>query len=140
MTPMLWLILVIALVVIEAMTYGLTTIWFAAGALAAAIACYMKAGLMIQLAIFFVISLLLLFVTRPLALKYMKKGMPKTNVNSLVGKTAIVIEPVDNKAQTGRVRLYDVEWMASARENDKILPEGAVVEICEVHGARLIVA
>ena len=140
MTPFLWLMIVIVLVVIEAMTYGLTTIWFAVGALAAAIACYVKAGLMTQLVIFFVVSLLLLFVTRPLAIKYMKKGMPKTNVNSLVGKTAIVIETIDNKAQTGRVRLYDVEWMASARDNTTVVPEGTVVEICEVHGARLIVA
>ena len=139
MTPILWLMLVIILVIIEATTYALTTIWFAAGALAAGIACYLHASPMTQLLIFFGVSLLLLFVTRPLAIKYMKKGMPKTNASSLIGKTAIVIETIDNHAQTGHVRLYDVEWMAVTAADAAPIPEGTVVEICEVHGARLTV-
>ena len=134
MSPMMWLIVLIAMVAIEAVTYGLTTIWFGAGALAAGIASYLGADRWIQL-----LSLVLLFVTRPLAIKYMKKGMPKTNVNSLVGKKAIVTETIDNLAQTGRVKLHDVEWMADTKEDGCIIPEGSVVEILEVKGAHLIV-
>ena len=139
MSPMMWLVVLIAMVAIEAVTYGLTTIWFGAGALAAGIASYFGADRWLQLLLFFAVSLVLLFVTRPLAIKYMKKGMPKTNVNSLVGKKAIVTETIDNLAQTGRVKLHDVEWMADTKEDCCIIPEGSVVEILEVKGAHLIV-
>ena len=140
MTPMIWLIILVLMVIIEAMTYGLTTIWFAGGALTAAVACYLGADVMLQLVLFFAVSLILLFVTRPLAVRYMKKDMPKTNVNSLIGRTAIVTEEIDNLAQKGKVKLYDVEWMARTKEDGVIVPSGAVVEIKEVHGVVLTVA
>ena len=140
MTPMMWLGILVLLVIVEALTYGLTTIWFAGGALVAALACYLGAGVMVQLLLFFAVSLVLLFVTRPLALKYMKKDMPKTNVNSLIGRTAIVTEEIDNLAQKGKVKLYDVEWMARTKEDGVIVPLGAVVEIKEVNGVHLTVA
>ena len=72
--------------VIEAITVGLTTIWFAGGALVAAIASGAGAGILVQWILFLVISLVLLIFTRPLAVRYMNKGVPKTNVNSLIGE------------------------------------------------------
>lgn len=139
MNMILWLALMIGLLVVEAMTYALTTIWFAIGALAAAIAAYLSYPMLTQVICFGAVSLVLLLLTRPLALRYMKKGMPKTNVSSYIGRQAIVIEKIDNRAQTGRVRLYDVEWMAQAKEDGQIFSEGEVVEILEVHGVRLTV-
>ena len=79
MEPVIWLLAVAALLIIEAITVGLTTIWFAGGCLAAAVAAWFQADLVVQLLLFFGVSVLLLVFTRPLAVKYMRKGVTKTN-------------------------------------------------------------
>lgn len=139
MEPIIWLGVVAVLLVIEAITTGLTTIWFAEGALVAGIAAYAGAGLALQLILFLCVSLVLLFFTRPLAVKYMNKGLEKTNVNSLLGKTAVVIQEIDNLAQTGQVRIGDVEWMARTDSDVQKIPVNAVVIIKKISGVKLIV-
>ncbi|WP_373212655.1 NfeD family protein [Ruminococcus sp. 5_1_39BFAA] len=139
MEPIIWLGVVAVLLVIEAITTGLTTIWFAGGALVAGIAAYAGAGLALQLILFLCVSLVLLFFTRPLAVKYMNKGLEKTNVNSLLGKTAVVIQEIDNLAQTGQVRIGDVEWMARTDSDVQKIPVNAVVIIKKISGVKLIV-
>ena len=139
MEPIIRLGVVAVLLVIEAITTGLTTIWFAGGALVAGIAAYAGAGLALQLILFLCVSLVLLFFTRPLAVKYMNKGLEKTNVNSLLGKTAVVIQEIDNLAQTGQVRIGDVEWMARTDSDVQKIPVNAVVIIKKISGVKLIV-
>lgn len=139
MGPFIWLGLVAVLLVIEALTVGLTTIWFAGGALAAAIAAWAGAGQIVQWILFIVVSLVLLIFTRPVAVRYMNRGVEKTNVERLIGQKAIVIQKVDNLAQTGQVRVGDVEWMARTKSDDVQIPEKAVVVIKEVQGVKLIV-
>lgn len=139
MEPIIWLGAVAVLLIIEAITTGLTTIWFAGGALVAGIAAYAGAGMSLQLILFLCVSLVLLFFTRPLAVKYMNKGLEKTNVNSLLGKTAVVIQEIDNLAQTGQVRIGDVEWMARTASEGQKIPVNAVVIIKKISGVKLIV-
>ena len=139
MEPIIWLGILAVLLVIEGLTTALTTIWFAGGALAAAIASGFGMGIVAQLLLFFCVSLVLLFFTRPAAMKLMNKNTEKTNVDSLLGKTAVVIQKVSNLEQTGQVRINDIEWMARTSDDNRIIPVGTVVEIKEVHGVRLIV-
>ena len=139
MEPIIWLGLLAVLLVIEGLTTALTTIWFAGGALAAAIASGFGMGIVAQLLLFFCVSLVLLFFTRPAAMKLMNKNTEKTNVDSLLGKTAVVIQKVSNLEQTGQVRINDIEWMARTSDDNIIIPVGTVVVIKEVHGVRLIV-
>ena len=134
----IWLVLLVAFLVVEGLTAQLTTIWFAAGALLAAVACWLGVGTVAQLLLFIGLSVVLLVFTRPLAMKYAKKDI-ETNVNSLPGTTAVVTRKVDNLAQTGQVRLNDVDWLARSTEDDVTIPEGAVVEIVEVQGVKLII-
>lgn len=139
MGPFMWLGLVAVLLVIEAVTVGLTTIWFAGGALVAAIASWAGAGQPVQWILFLAVSLVLLIFTRPLAVRYMNRDVEQTNVGRLIGEKAVVIQKIDNLAQTGQIRINDVEWMART-ESDKIrIPENAVVVIREVQGVKLIV-
>ena len=126
------------LLVVEAITAGLTTIWFAGGALVAAIACYAGANLTVQILLFLCVSLVLLIFTRPLAMKYFNKETIQTNANSLIGKKAVVIQEIDNLAQTGQVRINDIEWTARSADDEKI-GEGTVVTIEEIRGVKLIV-
>ena len=139
MTPIMWLGILAVLLVIEGLTTALTTIWFAGGALAAAIAAGVGMGIVPQHLMFFSVSHVLLLFTRPAALKHMNKGTEKTNVEGLLGKSAVVIQQIDNLAQTGQVRINDIEWMARTSDDSVTIPVGTVVVIEAVHGVRLIV-
>lgn len=139
MDPLLWLVILAIFLIIEAVTVGLVTVWFAGGALAAAIASAAGTGVTVQWVLFLTVSLVLLIFTRPLAVKYMKKGIPRTNVNSLIGKRAVVIQEINNLAQTGQVRINDIEWMARTESDEETIPEKAIVEIVAVQGVKLIV-
>lgn len=139
MEPLIWLGLLAVLLLIEAATAGLTTIWFAGGALIAAIASYLGAGLMVQMMLFLIVSGVLLIFTRPLAVKYLNKGTLATNADSLIGKRAVVTREIDNLAQNGQVRINDVEWTARTADDSQKVPEGTVVVIKEIHGVKLIV-
>ena len=130
---------VMLLLVIEGLTTALTTIWFAGGALAAAIAAGIGMGIVPQLLLFFCVSLVLLFFTRPAALKLMRKDTEKTNVEGLLGKKAVVIQKINNLAQTGQVRINDIEWMARTSDDSVTIPVDTVVIIKAVHGVKLIV-
>ena len=134
MDLLLWLGILAVLLIIEAATVGLVTVWFAGGALAAAIASVAGAGAVTQWLLFLAVSLVLLFFTRPLAVRYMKRGIPRTNVNSLIGKKAVVIQKIDNLSQTGQVRINDIEWMARTESDGEKIPEESVVEIEAVRG------
>ena len=91
--------------------------------------------------IFAVISLVLLFTTRPVALKHFKlSDMEKTNVESLVGKQVIVSETIDNLKATGQVKVNGLEWTARAADETDIIPQGTEVTINEVSGVKLIVS
>lgn len=139
METIAWLILLAVFLVIEAITTGLTTIWFAGGALLAGIAAYLGMDLIFQLILFFVVSVVLLVFTRPLAVKFMKKGVERTNVNSMIGKRALVTEEIDNLRESGKVRIQDIDWLArSSREGERI-PKDSLVEIVRVTGVTLIV-
>ena len=139
MEPIMWLILLACFLVVEAITVGLTTIRFAGGALVAAIASGLGAGILIQWVLFLIVSLALLIFTRPMAVRYMNKGVPKTNVNSLIGERAVVIQKINNLEQTGQVRINDIEWMARTSSDEVTIPEHAIVTIEDVQGVKLIV-
>ena len=139
MEPIMWLILLACFLVVEAITVGLTTIWFAGGALVAAIASGLGAGILIQWVLFLIVSLALLIFTRPMAVRYMNKGVAKTNVNSLIGERAVVIQKINNLEQTGQVRINDIEWMARTSSDEVTIPEHAIVTIEDVQGVKLIV-
>ena len=139
MQPLIWLGILAALLFIEAITAGLTTIWFAEGALIAAIASYAGANLTIQILLFLCVSVVLLIFTRPVAMRYFNKETVQTNANSLIGKKAVVIQEIDNLAQTGQVRINDIEWTARSVDDEAKIEKDTIVEIREIQGVKLIV-
>ena len=134
-----WLVMLILLLIIEAATLGLTTIWFAGGALLALIAALLHLPMVVQVILFFVISLVLLFFTRPVAVKYFNRNRLKTNVESLVGKSAFVTERIDNLMGTGQVRLGAQEWMARSVDEGVCIEPGTIVTVMAVSGVKLMV-
>lgn len=135
----LWLAALVIFIIIEIATVGLATIWFAGGALIAEIAVLLHAPFWLQVVLFFTVSFILLLFTRPLAVKYINKNRVKTNVDSLIGKQAVVIEPIDNVKGEGRVRVQGMEWMARTRDDSEKPAVDDVVNIQAVKGVKLIV-
>lgn len=135
----IWLAVLVALVVIELLTMGLTTIWFAGGALVATVASLFGAPFAVQVILFLVASGLLLYFTRPLAVKYFNKDRVRTNAESLVGRQAIVISEIDNLQGIGQVNVGGMEWSARTRVDGVRLPVGTVTTILAINGVKLIV-
>ena len=134
-----WLILLVILVVIELIKMGLTTIWFAGGALAAALISIPGTPLALQILVFLIVSAVLLYFTRPVAVKYFNRDRIRTNVESMVGRQAIVISEINNLEGIGQVNTGGMEWSARSSYHNVILPVGAVVTVLGVDGVKLIV-
>ena len=92
----LWLALMVVFLATEAGTVTLISAWFAAGALAALIAAFLGAEIWLQVTVFFVVSVALLICLRPLARKYLKPRIVRTNVDSLIGSEGYVTADIDN--------------------------------------------
>lgn len=135
-----WIIAVIACLIAEAMTMGLTTIWFAGGAIVAAVLAGLGAPVLVQFIAFVVISVALLYFTRPLVEKGFNKTRVKTNSEGLIGKHAYVKEAVDNVNATGMVKIDGMEWTARTEKDGIIIPVDALVEVKAIDGVKAIVA
>lgn len=135
----IWLIALVVMIIAELISMALTTIWFAGGCLIAAVAAAFQAPLWLQIALFFLVSLLLLWFTRPLAVKYFNKDRIRTNVESMIGRQAVVTSEIDNLEGIGEVKVGGQEWSARAFYEEMRLPVGTVVIVRQVSGVKLIV-
>ena len=138
MDSIVWLGVLILMILLELATMGLTTIWFAGGALATFIAALCGASLLVELGLFLVVSFLLLFAFRPLAMRYVNSRTVKTNVESLAGKTARVTEEINNEMGQGTAVLNGQEWTARSAD-DTVIPAGSLVVVDAVSGVKLLV-
>lgn len=136
---LLWLILFVAMTVIEFASMQLVSVWFALGAFVALVAAAFGAPLYLQIILFTVISAVSLIATRPLIRKFLKKGTVATNAELDIGKEATVIEAINNSALTGRVRLNGVDWTARS-SNGEAIDEGTTVVIDKIDGSKLFVS
>lgn len=134
-----WLGFMIVLLVIELVTLGLTTIWFAGGAFAAFIASMIGSSVWFQVILFFAVSIVLLIFTRPFAVHYINKNTVRTNADSLIGKTAIVTEDISNLDSKGQVQVQGQIWTARSTEEEIKIQTGEKVVIEKISGVKLIV-
>lgn len=134
-----WIGLIIAFLIIEIITVGLTTIWFAGGALVALIACGLGMGTVGQVVLFFAVSFILLIFTRPVAVKYINPRHTKTNYEEAIGQKVRVIEAIDNREGRGKAMFNGVEWTARSEQDEITIPADTMVEVVAVSGVKLIV-
>jgi len=133
-----WFAAAAILVIVEIATLGLTTIWFAAGALIAGFLALAKVHLVFQIIVFVVVAALLLFMTRPLAARYLNSQTKKTNADSLVGEICLVTSPINNLKAEGQAVVKGQEWTARSIDGS-LIPEGAKVRIVSISGVKLMV-
>lgn len=134
-----WLAVLIILVVIEIFTLGLTTIWFAGGALAAILVAALGGPVWLQVLLAAIVSAVLLFFTRPVAMKYFNRDREKTNAESLVGRQAIVISEINNLQGIGQITVNGMEWTARSIVDGQTIEPGEVVIIRGINGVKLLV-
>ena len=139
MSPYVWLGIAIALMVVEMMTVGLLTIWFAIGALIAMVLAFCGAGTAWQITIFLVSSAILLVLTRPLVKKYINNKHVKTNIDAIVGMKGRVVEAINGIEGTGAVIVDGKTWSARAENETIVIPVNTFVTVQEVNGVKLLV-
>ena len=134
----IWLIALIVLVIGEAITVGLTFIWFAVGALGGLVVAGLGGAVWLQVVVFLVLSSLSLLLVRPLATRFMKTSHSPTNADRVIGKTALVTEAIDNVAGRGQVNISGQVWSARS-EHQVVIPAGARVKILRIEGVKVFV-
>lgn len=135
----IWLILMVVFLIIEAITMGLTTIWFAVGALVAMILALFGVPIGVQVTVFLILSIACLFFLYPVVKNKIKPGQTRTNYETVIDKVGIVTEKIDNMKAQGQVKVEGQIWSAKALEDIEI-EVGAKVKIIEVIGVKLIVS
>lgn len=133
-----WLVLLILFAIGEGISVGLTSIWFAAGSLAALIAALLGAPLGLQIALFVIVSLLCLLAIRPLAKKYLTPRIQATNADRVIGTEGRVTEDIDNIQGKGTVTIGGAVWTARSQNGDPI-PAGTLVRILRIEGVKVYV-
>lgn len=139
MAALFWLAAMVIFIILEIVTVGLYTIWFAGGCLIAFFATLLGCGKLAQAGVFVVVSGILILFMRPITRKKLMIGKERTNVESLVGEKARVIERIDNIAGTGRAVAKGQEWMARSADDEVTYDVDEVVFVKDVTGVKLIV-
>ena len=139
MVPIIiWIAAIVLLVIGEAMTVGLTLIWFAVGAVGGLIAAVAGASTLIQLVVFLVVSALALLLVRPVAKDRLMNKLTPTNADQVIGKTALVTEAIDNMDGKGQVSIAGQIWTARS-ETGAPLSVGAEVRVLRIEGVKVFV-
>lgn len=137
MYTIIWLAVIIVSVVFEAVTVDLVSIWFGLGAAVALLLNLFNVNIAVQIAVFVIVTVVSLVVTRPLAKKYLKTNVVATNADRYIGKHALVIRTI-TPDQKGEVKVLSASWAASSIDNT-LITEGEYCEVVAIEGAHLVV-
>lgn len=135
----IWLVLMIFFIMVEANTVTLVSIWFAVGSLVALIASLLGAQLWLQVVLCLSVAAVLLASLRPFVRKYIKPRVVATNVDAIIGSTGYVTADIDNVAACGQVKLGAMEWTARSTSGDPI-PTGTLVRVDRIEGVKAFVS
>ena len=134
-----WLIAMVIFMAAEAMTVSLVSIWFALGALGAIVVALIGGGLALQVTVFLVLAIALLLSLRSIVRKRFAPRITKTNIDSIIGATGVVITPVNNIAALGQIQVNGVEWSARSTDNSHI-SAGVLVRVDRIEGVKVYVS
>lgn len=134
----IWLALAVVFLIVEGITVGLTTIWFAAGAFVALLLSLINVNIVVQVIAFLAVSLCLLIFTRKFFVEKLKTGSEKTNVDALIGEEGIVVVPIEAFA-AGQVKVGSQIWTAVAKDAETTIAKDSRVKVQRIEGVKLIV-
>jgi len=136
----LWIILAVVLAIGEIVTMGFFLAPFAGGAVVGALVSGLGAGVVPAGLAFLVVSLLLLWVVRPIARSHRRTpALARTGTAALVGKPALVLERIANDEAVGVVKIEGEVWTARSYDDDQVIEPGSRVQVVEIRGATALV-
>lgn len=134
-----WLAAMVIFIIAEATTVTLVSIWFAVGALGAILIALLGGGLTLQVTVFLALAIVLLIFLRGAVRKHFTPRITRTNVDSVIGATGIVVTPVNNIAALGQVQINGVEWSARST-NGTHIGAGTLVKVDKIEGVKVFVS
>jgi membrane protein implicated in regulation of membrane protease activity len=134
-----WFVLTVILLIAEAATVTVISLWFAAGALAAMVTALLGGAVWIQTLVFVLVSAAALTALRPLVRKHLTPKLTATNIDSVIGSVGIVTGTIDNLTATGQVKLNGMEWSARSSSGDT-LQVGTKVRVDKIEGVKVFVS
>ncbi len=134
-----WLVAMVIFMAAEAMTVTLVSIWFAVGSLGAILVALLGGGLVLQVTVFLALAVALLLSLRGIVRKHFTPRITKTNIDSILGATGIVVTPVNNIAALGQVQINGMEWSARSSDNSHIAA-GMLVKVDKIEGVKVFVS
>lgn len=134
----IWLVLMVVFLAVEAATVTMVSLWFAAGALTALMVSLLGGAVWLQTAAFLAVSVVLLTALRPLVRKYVTPKLTATNVDSVIGSTGLVTVAINNVTSSGQVKLGAMVWTARSTAGEPI-PEGVYVTVDKIEGVKVFV-
>ena len=135
---LLWVLAVVVFLVMESLTYQMVSIWFILGAIAGIIVYFLGGGFFVQFSVFIAVSLLLLILLRPIAMKMLKNQDFKSNADGLIGKGVLITEDIDNINGKGKGKINGMEWTVRSETSEEI-KAGSIVQVKRIEGVKLIV-
>ncbi len=133
-----WLLVALALGVVEMTTLDLMFLMLAAGAVAGAGAAALGAQVLLQVVAAAVVAIAMIGFVRPIALRHVRQGPEtRTGVAALVGRQALVLERVDGSG--GRVKLAGEVWSARSYDGARAYEPGQAVDVVQIEGATAVV-
>ena len=136
----IWFALVLAFLVTEAACpIHLVSIWFAAGALVAAVVALLHGAVWLQVTVFLVVSAGLLAALWPFVKKFLKPKLSATNIDSVIGTQGYVTEEIDNISAVGQVKLGGMYWTARSTDG-KPIPAGTLIRVDKIEGVKALVS
>ena len=141
MSPLVfvWLVAVIIFLAVEISTVTLTSIWFAAGALAAMLVAMFNGNLFVQIIAFIIVAVGLLYATKPWSRKFIDTKKESTNADRAIGQHVRVLERISNLDQTGRAMFNGLDWTARTEDDNISIEQGELVRVLRIEGVKLIV-
>lgn len=133
-----WLVAAGIFLIAEIVTTGFLVFWLGIGALIAMCVSFFIDNLIIQMVVFLVSSVILIFATKPFVQKFLNNKKTETNVFSLIGKKALVIKDIDNIDGKGQIKVDGEVWSAESA-NSSNLEKGTEVKIIKIDGVKAIV-
>ena len=138
MEAIIWLVLMVLFLAVEAMTVTVVSLWFAAGALVSLLLSLLHLEVWLQVTTFFVVSGVLLACLRPMVQRHFTPKLSRTNVDALIGSNCYVTADIDNISAAGQVKLGNMDWSARSA-NGLPIPAGTLVKVAYIEGVKAYV-
>ena len=134
----LWIVAIVIFGIAEAATVNMISIWFVGGSLAALIADLLGANAWVQIAVFLVVSAVLLVTLMPYVRRYVSAKKVATNADMAIGREAYLTQTVDNIRGTGALKLDGKEWTVRSASG-AVLEKDTLVKVVKMEGVKLYV-